>query len=295
METEKITTEVAIAQYKEILTKSEIVPEIDVTELASLAKRASEVVVSDITNEAQMSVAKTMRTELSQARIEISKNAKTARDVFTKINRGISSVETVLLGEFEAEENRLKGYELELKAKRLKDERTLMLPVRKERLAIIDVVVADADLVEMDDLTFSNFLSEKQEAVLIAKKKKEEEDAKIAAAAEQAKDAAEKAAKDAAAETARKHQAELDRVEADKAQVIKDAAEVASKHEAEKAATAKALVDAEVAAEAEAKKLSKERAYKKFLKDNSYDESTDMLERNDDTVTLYRLVATYIK
>jgi len=295
METEKITTEVAIAQYKEILTKSEIVPEIDVTELASLAKRASEVVVSDITNEAQMSVAKTMRTELSQARIEISKNAKTARDVFTKINRGISSVETVLLGEFEAEENRLKGYETELKAKRLKDERTLMLPVRKERLAIIDVVVADADLVEMDDLTFSNFLSEKQEAVLIAKKKKEEEDAKIAAAAEQAKDAAEKAAKDAAAETARKHQAELDRVEADKAQVIKDAAEVARKHEAEKAATAKALVDAEVAAEAEAKKLSKERAYKKFLKDNSYDESTDMLERNDDTVTLYRLVATYIK
>ena len=295
METEKITTEVAIAQYKEILTKSEIVPEIDVTELASLAKRANELVVSDITNEAQMSVAKTMRTELSQARIEISKNAKTARDVFTKINRGISSVETVLLGEFEAEENRLKGYELELKAKRLKDERTLMLPVRKERLAIIDVVVADADLVEMDDLTFSNFLSEKQEAVLIAKKKKEEEDAKIAAAAEQAKDAAEKAAKDAAAETARKHQAELDRVEADKAQVIKDAAEVARKHEAEKAATAKALVDAEVAAEAEAKKLSKERAYKKFLKDNSYDESTDMLERNDDTVTLYRLVATYIK
>ena len=295
METEKITTEVAIAQYKEILTKSEIVPEIDVTELASLAKRASEVVVSDITNEAQMSVAKTMRTELSQARIEISKNAKTARDVFTKINRGISSVETVLLGEFEAEENRLKGYETELKAKRLKDERTLMLPVRKERLAIIDVVVADAELLEMDDLTFSNFLSEKQEAVLIAKKKKEEEDAKIAAAAEQAKDAAEKAAKDAAAETARKHQAELDRVEADKAQVIKDAAEVARKHEAEKAATAKALVDAEVAAEAEAKKLSKERAYKKFLKDNSYDESTDMLERNDDTVTLYRLVATYIK
>jgi len=183
METEKITTEVAIAQYKEILTKSEIVPEIDVTELASLAKRASEVVVSDITNEAQMSVAKTMRTELSQARIEISKNAKTARDVFTKINRGISSVETVLLGEFESEEDRLKGYETELKAKRLKDERTLMLPVRKERLAIIDVVVADAELIEMDDLTFSNFLSEKQEAVLIAKKRKEEEDAKIAAAA----------------------------------------------------------------------------------------------------------------
>jgi len=283
METEKITTEVAIAQYKEILTKSDIVPEIDVTELASLAKRASEVVVTDITNEAQMSVAKTMRTELSQARIEISKNAKTARDVFTKINRGISSVETVLLAEFESEEDRLKGYETKLKAKRLKDERTLMLPVRKERLAIIDVVLADADLVEMDDLTFSNFLSEKQEAILIAKKKKEE-DAKIAAAVEVA-----------AAQAIHKHQAELDRVKAATAQVIKDAAEVARKHEAEKAATAKAKVDAEIAAKAEAKKLSKERAYKKFLKDNSYNQATDMLNHVDDTVTLYRLVATYIK
>ena len=77
--------------------------------------------------------------------------------------------------------------------------------------------------------------------------------------------------------------------------VIKDAAEVVRKHEAEKAATAKALVDAEITSKAEAKKLSKERAYKKFLKDNSYNQATDMLNHVDDTVALYRLVATYTK
>jgi len=284
MEPERITTEIAIGRYQEILTKSDIVPIIDVTELASLAKRASEVVVTDITNEAEMSVAKVMRKELSDARIEISRTAKLARDVFTKINRGISSVETVLLAEFESEEDRLKGYETALKVKRLKDERTLMLPVRRERLSIIDVVVADAELIEMDDLTFSNFLSEKQEAVLIAKKRKEEEDAKIAAAVEVA-----------AAEAIHKHQSELDRVKIEKAQIIKDGAEVVRKYEAEKAAAAKALVDFEAATEAAALKLSKERVYKKFLKDNGYNHASDMLNHNNDTVELYRLVAVYIK
>jgi ribosomal protein L9 len=233
MTQETITPELAIIQYKEILVKSEIVPEIDVTELASLAKRASDVIVTDITNAAQMQLAKTMRTELSKARIEISKNAKSARDVFTKINRGISSVEDVLLAEFEGEENRLKGYETELKDKRLRDERVLSLPVRKERLASINVTATDGELLAMDELAFSNFLVEKQTAILAEKKRQEEEEAKLKAAAEQAK--------------------------------------------------------------ADAEKLAKQKAYQQFLADNKHSEITDILNVDDGTVKLYRLIATYLK
>jgi len=284
MTQETITPELAIIQYKEILVKSEIVPEIDVTELASLAKRASDVIVTDITNAAQMQLAKTMRTELSQARIEISKNAKSARDVFTKINRGISSVEDVLLAEFEGEENRLKGYETELKDKRLRDERVLSLPVRKERLVAINVIVADAELLMMDDLSFSNFLAEKQTAILAEKKRQEEEAAYIKAVAEQAKADAEKLAKEQADEVERKHKAELASMEAEKTAAIKLVEEERVAKE-----------QAEVKIKADAEKLAKQKAYQQFLADNKHSEITDILNVDDGTVKLYRLIATYIK
>ena len=262
-----------ITQYQTYLAKADITPTIDVTELATLSKRASAIIVTDITNEAEMAVAKVMRKELSDARIEISRTAKLARDEFTVINRGIREVELVLLGEFEAEENRLKGYETELKDKRLRDERALTLPVRKERLAAISTVVTDDELLAMDDLAFSNFLADKQTAILVEKKRQEEEAAKLKAVAEQAKAQAEQVAKDAALAVERKHQAELAAIEA------------------EKVAAAKAKAEAE----AEALKLTKQKAYKQFLADNNHDEDTDLLSVENGAVKLYRLVATYIK
>lgn len=273
-----MTNEITVvAQYQTYLAKADITPTIDVTQLASLAKRASVVVVNDITNEAEMAVAKVMRKELSDARIEISKTAKLARDEFTATNRGIREVELILLEEFEAEENRLKGYETELKAKRLHDERALALPVRKERLSAIAVTEDDEVLLAMDDLAFSNFLAEKQAAIIVEKKRQEEDDARIKAVAEQAKADAEKLAKEQALEVERKHKAEL--------------AEIEEKRLAE----VKAVEDAEKQTKADAKKLAKQKAYKQFLADHNYNEDADMLSLDDDTVKLYRLVATYIK
>lgn len=274
MNTKTITP---VEQYQSYLKKADVEPTIDVTELATLRTRAQSIVVNDITNEAEMALAKKMRKELSEARIEISKNAKLARDEFTVINRGIREVELALLSEFEEEEDRLKGYEEELKAKRLRDERMLVLPVRKERLAVIDVVVPDEELLAMDDLTFSNFLAEKQEAILMEKKRKEEDDARIKAAEEAAADRARKDAESKAAaeaeEKEREHRAEIERLEKEKRD-----AELQEK-----------------AKEAEAYALAKEKKYKQFLKDNGYNEIEFTTIDVGDAVILYKQVAVYKK
>jgi hypothetical protein len=267
----------AVEQYQSYLQKADVVPTIDVTELATLRERAQGVVVNDITNEAEMALAKKMRKELSEARIEISKTAKLARDEFTVINRGIREVELALLSEFEEEEERLKGYEDQLKAKRLRDERMLVLPVRKERLKLIDVEMPDEDLLAMDDLQFSNFLAEKQEAILMEKKRKEEDDARIKAAEEAAADRARKEVEDEAKRKAeekeREHQAEIERLEKEK----KDA-ELQEK-----------------AKIAEAYALAKEKKYKQFLKDNGYNDKEFITVDEGNAVILYRVVAVYTK
>lgn len=274
MNTKTITV---VEQYQTFVAKSEITPTIDVTELAALREEASKVVVNDITNEAEMAIAKAVRTKLSKARIEISKTAKLARDEFTERNRGIREVELALLSEFESEEDRLKGYEDELKAKRLRDERMLVLPVRKERLSVIDVVIPDEDILAMDDLAFSNFLAEKQEAILMEKKRKEEDDARIKAAEEAAADRARKDAEAKAAaeaeEKERAHKAEIERIEKEK----RDEEEKKRKQEAEAA------------------DLAKKKKYLKFLEENGYNERDFITKDAGDVVILYKQVAVYKK
>lgn len=267
----------AVEQYQSYLKKADVEPTIDVTDLATLRERAQGIVVNDITNEAEMAIAKKMRKELSEARIEISKTAKLARDEFTVINRGIREVELALLSEFEEEENRLKGYEDQLKAKRLRDERMLVLPVRKERLKLIDVELPDEDLLAMDDLQFSNFLSEKQEAILMEKKRKEEEDERIRnaekLAAEKATREAEEKAQREADEKEREHKAEIERIEKER----RDEEDRKRKQEQE---------DAE---------LAKKKKWLKFLDEHGYNEQDFITKDAGDTVILYKQVAVYKK
>lgn len=265
----------AIKEYQSYIAKVDITPTIDITSLSTLAERAKKVVVNDITNEAEMAVAKSMRKELSDARIEISKNAKVAREDFHKAWKGVIEVEKILLSEFTDEEDRLKKYETDLKAKKLRDERMLVLPTRRERLG--DIEATDEELLAMDDLTFSNFLANKQAEILAEQKRKEEEEARLEQAkkeaAEQATREAERKAKEEADKKEREHQAELAKIEAEK----------------------KAEVERVKREEEEAKRLAKEQKYQQFLTDNGYNEEEFITKDEGDKVVLYKKVAVYVK
>lgn len=267
----------AIQEYQSYIAKVDVTPTIDITSLSTLAERAKKIVVNDITNEAEMAVAKAMRKELSDARIEISKNAKVAREDFHKAWKGVIEVEKILLSEFTDEEDRLKKYETDLKAKKLRDERMLVLPIRKERLFEIKVLVTDEELLAMDDLTFSNFLATKQAEILAEQKRKDEEEARLEQAREEAKREAEEEAKRQAEAKEREHQAELDRIEA----------EAKAKAEAEERAKREA--------EEEADRLAKEQKYQQFLTNNDYNEEEFITKDEGDKVVLYKKVAVYVK
>lgn len=264
-----------IQEYQTYLAKVDITPTIDITSLATLRERASQIVVKDITNEAEMAVAKAMRKELSDARIEISKNAKIAREDFHKAWKGVIEVEKILLSEFTGEEDRLKDYEVQLKAKRLRDERMLVLPTRRERLG--DIEATDEELLAMDDLTFSNFLATKQAEILAEQKRKEEEAARL----EQAKkEAAEAATREAERKAEAEKQELLEKIEREATEKKRKEAE----EEQRKADEAR-----------EAEKLAKQKKFKKFLEDNGYNEQEFMYADEGDKVVLYKKVAEYVK
>ncbi len=310
METKTITPELAITEFGAHLVKAEIVPEINITDLHALADKAKALVDIDITDDAKMKEVAIVRKELVSARRKIESDGKLARDEHTKINKAILQVQNVLVGILEEDEDRLKEFERQRKEKDMREERLKTLPQRLLLLLLKDigdtVVVTEDAILDMDDATFLNYVTERQtakmeadafaeQARLAEEARKEQEAQRIKEAEDRVrleteqKAKVEQEAKDN--EATAKAKAEIDAKEAEIARMKQEQAD----RDAEVEHTRLAEV-ARVEAETQAKeKLESEAKFQQWLVDNKFDAGTDVLDGGGVDVYMYRLVAVYSK
>jgi hypothetical protein len=309
---ETITPEVAIAQFEGHLKKAEIVPEVDITHLYTLAAKAKALVNIDITDNTIMKEVATIRKELVTERRKIQSDGLAARDGYNKARTAIKQVEDVLISIISEDEERLKEYERQRKEMDIREERSATLPQRKLLLKGIgdNVEISDDEILLMDDATFLNYVTERQtakmEADTFAEQARLAEEERKAGEAQRIKDAEENARAEAEQRVKAEQEAEQARIKA----------EAEAKHQAEMKAKqdeidrirreqdeadrkAQEAMDAEIArqkAEAEEKvRLESEKEFQNWLTENGYNSDTDKIEDEGLEVVIYRKVAVYSK
>ena len=318
METTEITVQ---SKVEEVVTKSGVSFELDLTEVSQLGDKAKAITSVDDEN------FPVVKKEMQQTRKYVTEYFKDARDEFNKMSKGIIEVQNMVLDEFVGEENRLKEMEKAEKERLVREAREAALPARKERLAAINDLETfdvpdgfegsyDEFLMSLEDADFEIYVvqrqSDKNEADRIAL---EEEKARVAAEAKAAQDAlaAEKAKQDAI-EQARKEEREAaeernrlekERLEREASEAEERRLEAIRKEEADKARIAaeeKAKVEAEAKAkeEAEAARVAaaaakaadeKYQAWKSGLGEGEF----KFITLENGNVEAYKLVSTYAK
>jgi hypothetical protein len=305
METQELTVKV-----QEVISKSGIGLEIDVTELHTLADKAS--AITSVNDEGFATVKK----ELQLKRKEISEGMFQARSEFNRMSKGIIEVEKTLLEIFVPAEQNLIALDKAEKERLLKEARLEALPQKRERITANGVEFTDEEILDMTDadfeLEFARRLSAKAVAEQIAAEAKlaEERAAFEAEKAEMARKQAEADAIEAARQEEReraekalqlaKESAEREKQEAEERRKAEEQERIlrAEREESERIAKiereAKEKAEAEIQAkrvveEAEAKRQADEK-YQAFLKENNYNVETDILVEGN---KLYRFVAQY--
>jgi hypothetical protein len=318
METQELTT-----KAQEVISKSGIELELDITELHNLAEQSK--TITSVSDENFKEVKKS----LANKRKEISEGFMDARREFNRMSKGVIEVQNTLLDIFRPEENRLLALDKEEKARLIKEARLESLPRRKERIAAIggEVILPeewmgtfDEYLLEMEDADFEIYVvqrqSEKNEMDRLALAAQKEEMEAKAKAAQDALDA-QKAQADAI-EAARVHERELaaenlrlseqrleDERKAAAARVAQDAADkVAAEEKLVKDKEHEAALEVQAAADAEAARVqaAKEKAanvdYQAWLLEigcTEENKSSFKFITTGRTTEAYKFVGVYVK
>lgn len=226
-----------------------------------------------ITEKSEPSVIREMRLQLKTARVNISKKGKELREEAIAFQKAVIGKEKELIAIIEPEEERLLAIEEVAKQRKEKEERAVLLPMRKEELKNRNVltVITDDALLDMDTPTFQTWINDQLTAQLeasrIALEAKERE---VKAAEEririekEARAREEKAREEARIEAEEKAAQDAIKAKEDAERQIKEAEEKAAK--AIKDAEEKAKRDAE---EAEAKRLAEIEAKEKAAKEEA--------------------------
>lgn len=303
METQELTVKV-----QEVISKSGIGLEIDVTELYTLADKAK--AITSVNDEGFTSVKK----ELQLKRKEISEGMLEARSEFNRLSKGIIEVEKTLLEIFVPAEQNLIALDKAEKERLVKEARLEALPAKRERITTAGIEFTDEEILAMTDadfeLEFATRLSAKavaeqmaaeaklaeERAAFEAEKaeqaRKQAEADRIEAARQEERERAEKAlqlAKETAEREAKeaKERAEREIKEAEERRKAEEQERI-MRAEREEKARIEAIERAEKERlEAEAIRLSDEK-YQAFLKENNYNEETDIIIEGN---KIYRFVA----
>lgn len=153
------TQELAI-KSQEIIKKSGVELELDITELHSLADQAKAIISVDDEN------FKEVKKSLANKRKEISEGFMDARKEFNRMSKGVIEIQNQLLDIFTPQEDRLKALDKAEKERLVREARLESLPARKERLAAIGdaVEVTYDELLGMEDADFEIYIVGRQSA-----------------------------------------------------------------------------------------------------------------------------------
>lgn len=132
-----------------------------VEELEAMVEQSKELIDFIDPTKDQLAIVKSKKLELRREEINIEKQGKEFRDIFTSVNKSISKKEGELTAITSPEIERLAKMESEAKKKEEIRQREILLPTRKERLVAISTERIyqpnDEELIGMDSPTFESF------------------------------------------------------------------------------------------------------------------------------------------
>jgi hypothetical protein len=210
--------------------------------------------------------------EIVKMRRKIEAQGKSFRDANTEENRKISADERKFTEILIPLEEEFKQLIEDNKKKLIMEARKELLPMKKEQLELLQDLKAghikDDEILSMSDEEWVRFYQnamEENTREKLAKEKRAEYEANIE---EREAEIAEKSRLDGIAEQKAKEKAKAGRAKAD--------------------AGKKKLAEAE-----EKERLAKDNAYQTFLKKNGFRKETDIVQKGEEGLRLYRLVDTF--
>lgn len=202
---------------------------------------------------------KVMKKELQKSRTSVTKMGKEMRDSANDWRKVVIAKEKELLEITVPTEEMFDKVIADEEARIEMEVRKDDLPQRKRELDALNVSMTDEEILAMSDEQFS----EEKDRIITMIADKKEKDAEYAKRKKEGAEAIERAKKET------EERIERERIEEEERK--------------------KEEVEAQKIAEAEDEK------WQKFLKDNGYDENTDVIQYNGNNKGIYRLVAVYEK
>ncbi len=260
---------------------------------ATLQELAAKAKLVDVNNIKQVHE---VRIELRDTRISLTKKGKELRDGALQFQKKVIQKEKDLLAIITPEEDRLDAIESADKQKKEMETRRTELPTRIAALKSIgdNVVIADDDLLKMDDNAFNAYRLQRIEAKLVADR--------VAHEAQIRKEEDERRAKLLEEDQKRRDELAKQQKEMDEKQKLIDQEkarlagieEQRQKEEAAKKAEVERLErEAKIKAEDEAKRLQQE-DFQAYLKSIGFDKETDkLIPQANGSIEVLRLIGTY--
>lgn len=282
-----------INRVQEVATKSGTAFELDLTVVSNLSIRAK--AITSVSDEGFEDI----KREMQKARKYTNDYFLNARSTFNALAKGVIEVEKIVLAEFVPEENRLIEMSKAEKERVTKEARLAGLPAKQERIAGAGISLIDDEVLALTDvdfeLVFAHKVSEKALADAEVSRLKAEEALREIAEAQAKLDREKKEAEEATTRRAKEEtdrDARLAQEEVNRVQRLADeeTARLARLAQEEEARLAKIDADRIAVEQAETARLA-DKHYKKWLKDNKYNETTDIIKDN----VLYRKISTYAK
>jgi len=283
-----------------------------VEELTKMVVASKKIVVTDINDKAQIEAVRTTRIELKGVRVTITKRGKEMREEANAFQKAVIAKEKELVAIIEPEELRLEAIEEEVKAKKTREERVALLPIRRTQLdSIGDNEPEDDDfLLGMNTEQFQEYynrrVASKNEVDKLAM-----EAERNAIQAEKDRLENEKVAREREAIARREEQEEagrklalakeeaemrVQREKEDADRRVKEEGERVKREQKEKEEReAQEKLMAENKAQEEKEKLEKRAKYQKWMKENNFDEKTDILKDSETEIIMYRKVSSFKK
>lgn len=286
--TQKLTI---INQVAEVASKSGTPFVLDLTVVSNLAHRAKE--ITSVNDEGFEDI----KREMQKSRKYVNEYFLSARSEFNRMAKGVIEVEKIVLAEFVPEEDRLIEMSKAEKERVIKEARLAALPAKQERITTAGITFTNDEVLALTDvdfeLAFANKVSEKALADAEVSRLKAEEALREIAEAQAKLDREKKEAEEAAARRAKEEadrDARIAQEETDRLQRLADeeTARLARIAQEETNRLAKIETDRLATEQAETALLA-DKNYKKWLKDNKYDETTDIIKDN----VLFRKISTY--
>lgn len=238
-------------------------------ELKELASKYEDIVIKNVNDEEGYNIAKKAKNELVKMRTSIEKFGKSKRIGYMEQHAEVLRQEREHIEIIAPVEANVKRQIAMYTEKKKIKEREVLIPMRQEMLAKIDLKLSKKELLDMDEKAFTAFYMEsKEEYDREQTRIRDEKDAKVAREQE-IKDAEAKATKDAMELAERKAQDLADAQEKEK-QDEKEAQEKKKQDEKE-----------------EQDKINKNKMYATWKNRNEYDASMHIIQREGDTFSMY--------